>query len=145
MKTKYCHQVVSDLQKSFTNLISSSAENVLTIKTRLQQNQSNCNLERKSGKKSFIWQLHAWIKFKDAGILKNKDSQIRKSESLQIFKVRICESGFVSPNPKDLHRGFVSWICFWKIRFVDSFRANKNLKLLDSFQFVRIRIRIPHP
>jgi hypothetical protein len=32
-----------------------------------------------------------------------------------------------------------------KIRFVDSFPENKNLKLLDSFRFVRIRIRIPHP
>jgi hypothetical protein len=28
---------------------------------------------------------------------------------------------------------------------VDLFRGNKNLKLLDSFRFVRIRIRIPHP
>ncbi len=28
---------------------------------------------------------------------------------------------------------------------MDLFRANKNLKLLDSFGFVRIRIRIPHP
>ncbi len=71
--------------------------------------------------------------------------KIRKSESLRIFKVRIRKSGFVNPNPKDLYRGFVSWIHFWKIRFVDSFRANKNLKLLDSFRFVRIRIRIPHP
>ena len=46
---------------------------------------------------------------------------------------------------KDSYRGFVSWIRFWKIRFVDSFRTNQNLKLLVSFRFVRIRIRIPHP
>ncbi len=71
--------------------------------------------------------------------------KIRESESLQIFKVQICKSGFVNPNLKDWYRGFVSWIRFWKICFVDSFRANKNLKLLDSFWFVRIHIRIPHP
>ena len=59
--------------------------------------------------------------------------KIPESESLQIFKVRIRESGFVNPNPKDSYRGFVWWIRFWKIRFVDSFRTNKNLKLLDSY------------
>jgi hypothetical protein len=32
-----------------------------------------------------------------------------------------------------------------KIRIVDSFRKKKNPKLLDSFRFGRIRIRIPHP
>ena len=71
--------------------------------------------------------------------------KISESESLRILKIWICESRFVTPNLKDLYRGFVSWIRFWKIRFVDLFRANKNLKLLDLFRFVRIRIRIPHP
>ena len=71
--------------------------------------------------------------------------EICESESLWILKIRIRESGFVTPNLKDSYRGFVSWIRFWKIRFVDLLRANKNLKLLDSFRFVRIRIRIPHP
>jgi hypothetical protein len=60
--------------------------------------------------------------------------KIRESESLRILKIRIWESGFVTPNPKDSYRGFVSWIRFWKIRFVDSFRENQNLKLLDSFR-----------
>jgi hypothetical protein len=80
-------------------------------------------------------------------IARNKSLKIkiRESESLRILKIRIRESRFVTPNPKYSYRGFVSWICFWKIRFVDSFRANQNLKLLDSFRFVRIRIRIPHP
>jgi hypothetical protein len=71
--------------------------------------------------------------------------KIRESESLRILKIWIRESGFVTPNLRDSYHGFVSWICFWKIRFVDSFRTNQNLKLLDSFRFVRIRIRIPHP
>ena len=71
--------------------------------------------------------------------------EIRESESLWILKIRIRKSGFVTPNLKDSYRGFVSWIRFWKICFVDSFRANKNLKLLVSFRFVRIRIRIPQP
>jgi hypothetical protein len=69
-------------------------------------------------------------------------STIARNESL---KIRIRESGFVTPNLKDSYRGFVSWIRFRKIRFVDMFRANKNLKLLDLFWFVRICIRIPHP
>ncbi len=58
--------------------------------------------------------------------------EIRESESLRILKIRIRESGFVTPNLKDSYCGFISWIRFWKIRFVDLFRANKNLKLLDS-------------
>ena len=70
--------------------------------------------------------------------------EIRESESLRILKIWIRESGFVNPNLKDSYRGFVLWIRFWNIHFVDSFRANKNLELLDSFRFVRIRIRIPH-
>jgi hypothetical protein len=53
--------------------------------------------------------------------------EIRESESLQILKLRIRESGFANPNLKD------------------SFRENFFSKLLDSFRFVRIRIRIPHP
>ena len=71
--------------------------------------------------------------------------KIRESESLRILKIWIRKSGFVTPNLQDSYRGFISWIRFWKIRFVDSFHANKNLKLLDSFRFVRIRIQIPHP
>ena len=71
--------------------------------------------------------------------------KIRKSESLRILRDQIRESGFVTTNLKDSYRGFVLWIRFWKIRYVDSYCANKNLKLLDSFRFVRIRIRIPHP
>ena len=71
--------------------------------------------------------------------------EIRESESLRILKIRIRKSGFVNPNLKDSYRGFVSWIRFWKIRFVDSFRENFFSKLLDSFRFVRIRIQIPHP
>ncbi len=47
--------------------------------------------------------------------------EIRESESLRILQIRIRESGFVTPNLKDLYRGFVLWI-----RFVDSF-------LKDSF------------
>jgi hypothetical protein len=34
--------------------------------------------------------------------------EIRKSESLQILKLRIRESGFVNPNLKDSYCGFVS-------------------------------------
>ncbi len=34
--------------------------------------------------------------------------EIRKSESLRIFKLRIRESGFANPNLKDSYRGFVS-------------------------------------
>ncbi len=60
--------------------------------------------------------------------------EIRESESLRILKLWTRESGFANPNLKDSFRGFVSWIRFWKIRFVDSFCANKNLKLLDSFR-----------
>ncbi len=71
--------------------------------------------------------------------------EIRESESLRILKLWTRKSGFANPNLKDSYRGFVSWIRFWKIRFVDSFCANKNLKLLDLFWFVRIRKRIPHP
>jgi hypothetical protein len=41
--------------------------------------------------------------------------------------------------------GFVLWICFWKIGFVDLLRESKNPKLLDLFCFGRIPIRIPHP
>ncbi len=80
-------------------------------------------------------------------IAQNQSLKIKicESKTLRIFKVRIPKSGFVNTNPKDLYRGFVSWIRFWKICFVDLFRANKNLKLLDLFRFVRIRIRIPHP
>jgi hypothetical protein len=82
-----------------------------------------------------------------SSIAQNKSLKIEicKSKSLQILKLWTRESGFANPNLKDLYRGFISWICFWKIRFVDSFCANKNLKLLDSFRFVRIRIQIPHP
>ena len=69
-------------------------------------------------------------------------STIARNESL---KIKIRESGFVTTNLKDSYRGFVSWIRFWKIRFVDSFHANKNLKLLDLFRFIRIRIQISHP
>ncbi len=57
--------------------------------------------------------------------------KIRESESLRILKIRIRESGFVTTNLKDLYRGFISWIHFWKIRFVDSFRENFFSKLLD--------------
>ncbi len=64
-------------------------------------------------------------------------STIAQNESLSF--------GLANPNLKDLYRGFVSWIHFWKIRFVDSFPANQNLKLLNSFRFVRICIPIPHP
>ncbi len=46
---------------------------------------------------------------------------------------------------KDLFCRFVSWIRFWKIGFVDWFCESKNPKLLDSFCFGKIRIRIPHP
>ncbi len=38
--------------------------------------------------------------------------EIRESESLRILKIRIRESGFVTPNLKDSYRGFVSWIRF---------------------------------
>ncbi len=78
-------------------------------------------------------------------IRKSLKIEIRQSEYLRILKFRICESGFVTLNLKDSYHGFVLWIRFWKIRFVDSFCANKNLKLLDSFRFIRIRVRIPHP
>ncbi len=71
--------------------------------------------------------------------------KIRESESLRILKFWICESGFANPNLKDSYRGFDSQTFFQKIRFVDSIRKAKNLKLLDLFQFVRIRVRIPHP
>ena len=71
--------------------------------------------------------------------------KIRESKSLWILKFCIRESGFANPNLKDSYRGFLSWIRFWKIRFVDSFREIFFSILLDSFRFVRIRIRIPHP
>ncbi len=59
---------------------------------------------------------------------------------------KICfVNWFRRPFLKDLFRGLVSWICFWKICFVDSFCENKNSKLLDSFCFGRICVRIPHP
>ena len=64
---------------------------------------------------------------------------------LRILKFWIRESGFANPNLKDSYRGFDSWTFFQKIRIVDSFRKTKNLKRFDSFRFVRIRIRIPHP
>ncbi len=57
--------------------------------------------------------------------------EIRKSESLRILKLRFCKSGFANLNLKDSYRGFVS--------------EKKNPKLLDSFCFRRIRIRILHP
>jgi hypothetical protein len=38
--------------------------------------------------------------------------EIRESESLRILKIRIRKSGFVTPNLKDLYRGFVLWIRF---------------------------------
>ncbi len=34
--------------------------------------------------------------------------EIRKSKSLRILKLRICESGFANPNLKDSYRGFGS-------------------------------------
>jgi hypothetical protein len=48
--------------------------------------------------------------------------EIRESESLRILKIRIRESGFVTPNLKDSYCGFVferfvSWIRFVKIFF----------------------------
>ena len=70
--------------------------------------------------------------------------------------------GFGFANPLVFKR-FVSWIrfvdsitnypyrdqdsqkFFSNTRFVDSIRKTKNLKRFDSFRFVRIRIRIPHP
>ncbi len=52
---------------------------------------------------------------------------------------------FLRPFLKDSFPGFVLWICFWKICLVASFRENKKSKLLDSFCFRRIRVRIPHP
>ncbi len=62
-----------------------------------------------------------------------------------VFKRFVSWIRFVLRCSKDSFRGFVSWHNFQKIRFVDSFRKMKNSKLLDSFRFVRIRIRIPHP
>ncbi len=59
--------------------------------------------------------------------------EIRKSESLQILKLRICKSRFANPNLKDLYRGFVSEI------------KNSQITRFVSFCFGRIRIWIPHP
>ncbi len=64
---------------------------------------------------------------------------------LRILKFWIRESGFANPNLKDSYRGFDSQTFFQKIRIVDLFRKTKNLKRFDSFRFVRIRVRIPHP
>ncbi len=86
----------------------------------------------------------SWIRFVD-WFSKDSTCFYKSYESLRILsaiarneslKIKIHESGFVTPNLKDSYRGFISWIRFWKIRFVDSFRANQNLKLLDSFRFV---------
>jgi len=55
--------------------------------------------------------------------------EICESESLRILKIRIHESGFVTPNLKDSFRGFVSWI-----RFVDLFRGFVSwICFVDSF------------
>ncbi len=62
-----------------------------------------------------------------------------------VFKRFVSWICFVTQFSKDSFRGFVSWRNFQKIHFVDSFRKTKNLKLLDSFRFGRIRVRIPHP
>jgi hypothetical protein len=57
--------------------------------------------------------------------------EIRETESLRTIKICTVDS-----IPRSVFERFV---------FVDSFCDNKNIKLLDSFQFVRIRIQIPHP
>jgi hypothetical protein len=57
-------------------------------------------------------------------ILKNRDSQIRILTNPEVSDLRIQTL---------------------KIRIMDSFCENKNLKLLDSFRFVKICIPIPHP
>ncbi len=62
-----------------------------------------------------------------------------------VFKRFVLWIRFVLRCSKDSFRGFVLWHNFQKICFVDSFPKIKNSKLLDSFHFGRIRIRIPHP
>ena len=61
--------------------------------------------------------------------------KIRESESLRIFKVRIRESGFVNPNPKDSYRGFILWIRFVDLFLKDSFRGFVSWKIF--FQITR--------
>ncbi len=94
-------------------------------------------------------------------ILTNPDESLvhrrtlNKPESIQILGFRFANpywfqkicfvDSFRRSFLKDSFYGFVLWIRFWKIRFMDSFRESKNPKLLDSFCFGRIRIRIPHP
>ncbi len=69
----------------------------------------------------------------------NKSLKIKicDSESLRILKIRIRKSGFVTPNLKDLFGGFVSWICFWKIRFVDLFLSCKQKSQTTRFVLIR--------
>ncbi len=52
---------------------------------------------------------------------------------------------FVDSFRRPVFERFVSWIRCVDLFLKDSFRENKNPKLLDSFCFGRIRIRIPHP
>ena len=60
-------------------------------------------------------------------------------------RIRTLKIRFVDSFRRHVFGRFVSWIRFVGLFSKDSFRGNKNLKLLDSFRFVRIRIRIPHP
>ena len=64
----------------------------------------------------------------------NPDSWVR------FFKIRIVDSFHDA-----IFKRFVSWIRFVDSFLKDSFREKKISKLLDSFRFGRIRIRIPHP
>ncbi len=59
-----------------------------------------------------------------------------KSRFANLESLWIQAGGFANPDSR---------IQILKIWFVDLFRKNKIPKLLDSFCFGRIRIRIPHP
>jgi hypothetical protein len=66
----------------------------------------------------------------------------QKSRFANPESLRIQAGGLA--NLKDLYRRFDLQTFFQKICILDLIHKAKNLKLLDLFQFGRIRVRIPH-